>query len=279
MSEVIPSFDVRVPGIRKVELDRPWQWLAAGWRDLTSAPMVSMSFGLALAIAGMLLSFGLWLIDLVYLVLPLASGFMLVGPMVAVAFYEISRRRQAGEPVDLAGVALSFRRNLRQLAVMGFILLLILLTWVRIGAMIFMLYWGLEPPALHELFVNTFLRAESIPFFLMGTAVGAVFAALTFSVTVVSVPMLLDDPELDVLTAVITSMRVVKYNPAVMIFWAALIVGFVGIGIATLYLGLIVTLPLIGHATWHAYRDLVVRRELEMAGTPNAGAVTAPAAP
>jgi uncharacterized membrane protein len=152
---------------------------------------------------------------------------------------------------------LSFRRNPRQFAVMGFILLLILLTWVRIGAMIFMLYWGLDPPPLRDLIEATFLRPESLPFLVLGTAVGAVFATFTFAATVVSIPMLLDRPRLDVLTAIVTSVRVVKDNPGVMLFWAALIAGFVAVGMATLYLGLIVTLPLVGHASWHAYKDLV----------------------
>ena len=275
MPELVPSFDVRVPDIRRVELDRPWGWLAAGWRDFLAAPLTSMSFGVILAVAGALLSLGLWYLELVYLVLPMASGFMLVGPMMAVAFYEISRRREAGEPIRFASVALSFRRNPRHLAVMGFILLLILLTWVRIGAMIFMLYWGLEPPPLRELIEATFLRPESLPFLLLGTAVGAVFATLTFAATVVSIPMLLDRPHLDVLTAIITSIRVVKENPGVMLFWAVLIAGFVGVGIATLYIGLIVTLPLVGHATWHAYRDLVAF----MAGQPVGDALVRGAAP
>jgi uncharacterized membrane protein len=257
LPEVIPSFDVRVPDIRRVGLDRPWEWLAAGWRDLLQAPTVSMSFGLILAIAGALLCVGLWMADLVYLVLPLAAGFMIVGPFMGLAFYEVSRRRASGEPITFGTIATAIARNPRHFGVMGFILLLILLTWIRIGAMIFMLYWGMDPPPLHDLIVNTFLRPESLPFLVLGTAVGAVFAGLTFAVSVVSIPMMLDR-RVDVLTAVVTSVRVVRHNPAVMLFWAILIVGFVGVGIATLFLGLIVALPLIGHASWHAYKDLVL---------------------
>lgn len=257
LPEVIPSFDVRIPDIRRVGLDRPWEWLAAGWRDLLRAPSISLAFGLILAIAGALLSAGLWLAGLVYLVLPVAAGFMIVGPFMGLAFYEVSRRHAAGEPISFAAIALAIGRNPRHFGVMGFILLLIMLTWVRIGAMIFMLYWGLEPPPLHDLIVNTFLRPESLPFLALGTAVGAAFAGLTFAVTAVSIPMMLDR-KTDVLTAIVTSVRVVRYNPLVMLFWAALIAGFVGVGIATLFLGLIITLPLIGHASWHAYKDLVI---------------------
>jgi uncharacterized membrane protein len=182
---------------------------------------------------------------------------MIVGPFMGLAFYEVSRRRASGEPITFGTIATAITRNPRHFGVMGFILLLILLTWIRIGAMIFMLYWGMDPPPLHDLIVNTFLRPESLPFLVLGTAVGAVFAGLTFAVSVVSIPMMLDR-RVDVLTAVVTSVRVVRHNPAVMLFWAILIVGFVGVGIATLFLGLIVALPLIGHASWHAYKDLVL---------------------
>ena len=239
-------------------LDRPWEWLAAGWRDLLRAPAISMAFGLALALAGALLTVGLWAAGLVYLVLPFAAGFMIVGPFMGLAFYEVSRRHGTGEPITFGAIAIAISRNPRHFGVMGFILLLIMLTWVRIGAMIFMLYWGMDPPPLQDLIVNTFLRPESLPFLVLGTAAGAVFAGLTFAVTAVSIPMMLDR-KVDVLTAIVTSVRVVRHNPLVMLFWAALIVGFVGVGIATLFLGLIVALPLIGHASWHAYKDLVLQ--------------------
>jgi uncharacterized membrane protein len=258
MAEVVPSFDVSIPDIRKVELERPWQWLAAGWRDLVRTPALSLAFGVVFAIVGYAITLGLWLADLVYLVLPLASGFVIMGPVLAIGLYEISRRQSSGEPVSLA-VALSyFQRNPRQIAVMSFILLLLLLTWVRLAAMIFMLYWGLEPPSFEDLVVNTFLRPESLPFLVLGTAAGAVFAAIAYAISVVSIPMLLDQPQVDVITAIVTSVRVVRENPKPMLFWAVLIAGFAGAGLITLYLGLIVTLPLIGHATWHAYKDLVI---------------------
>ena len=254
---VVTSFDVMVPAIRRVELDRPWQWLAAGWHDLTRAPRLSLSLGLVFALAGWLITVGLWWADLLYLVLPMAAGFMLVGPILAIAFYEISRRLAAGEPVSFAVAFAAFRRNPRQFAVMGFVLLLILLTWLRIAAMIFMLYWGLEPPSFAELVVNTFLRVTSLPFLIFGTAVGGLFALLSFAVSAVSIPMLADRPRSDAITAVVTSVRTVVENPKAMLLWAALIAAAIGLGLATLYLGLIVAVPLIGHATWHAYRDLV----------------------
>jgi len=257
MAEVIAAFDVQVSDIRKVDLDRPWQWLRAGWQDLTRSPGISLTLGAAFAVAGYALSLGLWLANMVYLVLPLAAGFMILGPILAVGFYEISRRRASGEPVTLGSTLSAFSRNPRQFAVMGFVLLLVMLTWIRLAIMIFMLYWGLTPPSFEDLVVNTFLRVEGLPFLVVGTAVGAVFAAFTFSISAVSLPMLLDR-RVDVITAVVTSVRAVRANPVPMLLWAALVVGFTAAGLATLYLGLVVTMPLIGHATWHARRDLVV---------------------
>jgi uncharacterized membrane protein len=256
MAEVVTAFDVLVPDIRKVGLDRPWVWLAAGWRDLARAPRVSLAFGAVFALGGYALSLGLWLYGLVYLVLPLAAGFMIVGPVLAMGFYEISRRHAAGEPVSFRTALGAFARNPRQLAVMSFVLLLVMLTWIRLAIMIFMLYWGLTPPSFEDLIVNTFLRPDSLPFLAFGTAAGALFAAIAFSISAVSIPMLLD-PRVDVITAVVTSVRAVRENPLAMLLWAALIAGFTAAGIATFYLGLIITMPLIGHATWHARDDLI----------------------
>lgn len=257
MTEVVPSFDVAVPRPRKVELDRPWLWLAAGWRDLMRSPGTSLTLGAVFAVVGYAVTLGLWWIGLLYLVLPLASGFMIVAPVLAVGLYEISRLHERGEPVTLAAALGPFRHRPRRLLVMGFILLLVLLTWVRLAAMIFMLYWGLTPPSFEDLIVSTFLRAESLPFLIFGTAVGAVFAWIAYAISVVSIPMILDRTDVDVITAIVTSVRTVVQNPVVMLFWAALIVAFTALGLVALYFGLIVTLPLIGHASWHAYRDLV----------------------
>ena len=226
MAEAVPVFTTPSPLARKVELDRPWSWLAAGWRDLRAAPQVSLAYGVLMAVAGYAITFGLWWADLVYLVLPMVCGFLIVGPLLAVGLYEVSRRLEAGEPVNLGVAVTAWRRNASQIGLMGVALLLLLF-------------------------------ADALPFLIVGTAIGAVLAALAFAISAISIPLLLDRPEANVFTAIATSVTAVKENPTTMAFWAVLIVGFVGAGLITLYLGLIVTLPLIGHATWHAYRDLV----------------------
>ena len=257
MAEAVPVFTTTPPKVRRIELDRPWSWLAAGWRDLRRAPQVSLAYGVLFAVVGYAITLGLWWANLVFLILPMMCGFLIVGPLLAVGLYEVSRRLETGEPVSLGAAVMAWQRNGGQIGLMGIVLLLLLFAWIRLAALLFMLFFGLEPPSFPHLFAETFLSADALPFLIVGTAIGAVLAGLAFAISAISIPLLLDRPESSVFTAVATSVVAVKENPTTMAFWAVLIAGFVGAGLITLYLGLIVTLPLIGHATWHAYRDLV----------------------
>ena len=257
MAEAVPVFATQAPLIRKVELDRPWAWLAAGWRDLCRAPLVSLTYGVIFAVAGYAITLGLWLTGLVYLVLPMVCGFIIIGPLLAVGLYEVSRRLDADEPVTLKAALLAWGRNASQIGLMGIVLMLLLFAWIRIAALLFMLFYGLAPPSLETLVADTFLSPDGLPFLITGTIIGALLAGLAYGISVISVPLLLDRPDANVVTAIATSVVALRENPATLLFWGVLIVGFAGAGLITLYLGLIVTLPLIGHATWHAYRDLV----------------------
>lgn len=257
MAEAVPVFTTTPPRVRRIDLDRPWSWLAAGWRDLCRAPRVSLAYGVLFALAGYAITFGLWWADLVYLVLPMVCGFLIVGPLLAVGLYEVSRRLEIGEPVSLKDAVTAWRRNGGQIGLTGIVLLLLLFAWIRLAALLFMLFFGLEPPPLADLFAQTFLNPDALPFLIVGTIIGAVLAAFAFAISATSIPFLLDRPDSNVFTAIATSVTAVKENAGPMLFWAILVVGFAGAGLVTFYLGLIVTLPLIGHATWHAYRDLV----------------------
>lgn len=256
MAEAI-SVGAPAPRVRKVELDRPWAWLAAGWRDLTRAPAVSLTCGVLFAVIGWAVTFGLWWADMIYLILPLTAGFLIMGPILAVGLYEVSRRHERGQTASLGDAIAAFRANPTQIAFMGVTLLLLFFAWIRIAVMIFFLFFGLEPPS-PEAFVGiVFFSSGSLPFLIFGTAVGALLAALAFGLSAISIPLLLDREQAHVVTAITASFTAIIENPATMAFWAVLIVLFVGAGLITFYLGLIVTLPLIGHASWHAYRDLV----------------------
>jgi uncharacterized membrane protein len=256
-AEAVPVYASPLPSIRKIELDRPWQWLVKGWQDMRRAPEVSFTYGVLAALTGYALTLGLIWVDLLYLVLPLTAGFLIVGPILTVGLYEVSRRAELGEKTTLGQAIGAFRRNGSQIGLMGVALMLLMFAWARIAALIFFLYFGLEPPSFEDLIASTFLTPESVPFLLFGTIVGGVMALLAYAISAVSIPMLLDRPQANVIDAIATSFRTVQTNFGPMLFWAVLIAGFTAAGLATLYLGLVVTLPLIGHATWHAYRDLV----------------------
>ncbi len=247
-----------VPHVRRIDLDQPWAWLAAGWRDLRQVPGVCLSYGLLFAASGALLTALIWFYDVFYLVLPLAAGFMLMGPILAVGLYEVSRRLETGDSISLGEALGAWRRNVTQIGLMGVALMLFLLAWIRLATLIFALFFSSNPPRPEmALFIDdVFLSVESLPFLVVGTAVGGILAAMVFAISAVSIPLLLDRP-VNVFTAITTSMAVVKQNFWAMALWAWLIVIFVGVGLATAYIGLAVTVPLIGLATWHAYRDTV----------------------
>jgi uncharacterized membrane protein len=256
MAEAVP-IGAPAPRIRKIDLDRPWAWLAAGWRDLAWAPTVGLTYGVLFALIGWAVTFGLWWAGMLYLILPLTAGFLIMGPILAVGLYEVSRRHERGQRATLGDALAAFRANPTQIAFMGVTLLLLFLAWIRLAVMIFYLFFGLTPPSPADFVGQVFFSAESLPFLVVGTAMGAALAALAFAISAISIPLLLDRGDAHVVTALGASFKAIADNPATMAFWAVLIVLFVGAGLVTFYLGLIVTLPLIGHATWHAYRDLV----------------------
>jgi uncharacterized membrane protein len=256
MAEAAVAIMPSTASIKKIPLDRPWTWLADGFSDLRRAPVVSLGYGILFALAGYALTASLWALGWIYLTLPLAAGFLIVGPLFAVGLYEVSRRLQKGEPVSFGGALGAWKRNAGQIGLMGVALLLLMFAWLRLAALIFMLFFGLEPPTLDQLVQQTVLSPSALPFLVTGTVIGALLAAFAFAISVIAIPLLLDRADANVVTAITTSVDAVRTNPGPMLFWAVLVVLFVGAGLATFLLGLIITLPLIGHASWHAYRDL-----------------------
>jgi len=240
--------------VRKISDDRPWHWLQAGWLDLTRAPRVSLAYGAAVTAASWLLAIILQESDWLYLLLPLAGGFLLVAPFVAVGLYETSRRLQSREPVSLKIALLAWRRPV-QVASFGVLLLVLHFAWMRVALLWFVLYFHNGTPPLDQLPLFL-LDARNLPFLVVGTLMGAGFALLTFALSVVSLPLLVDR-DIDVISAVLASVRSVLANPKAMLLWAGLIVLFTAVGIATFFFGLALLFPLVGHASWHAYKDLV----------------------
>jgi len=217
--------------------------LRLGWDDLVAAPWQSGFLGLLLAAVGFIIAVLTWRLGLLALYVGLASGFVFVGPLLAMGFYSISDQRERGRHPTLAGSLRAGRAYLRDALIVGVCLLVILLVWAR-AAMIMAVFRPNDAfPTWHDL----------IPYLSIGTVVGAFFCAIVFAATAFSLPMLLDR-RADAITAVVTSVNATLRNKLVMLVWATLIVIAVLAGFATMFVGFIAVLPLIGHATWHAYR-------------------------
>jgi uncharacterized membrane protein len=247
--------------VNKVYMDRPWQWLAAGWKDYIASMGVGIPYGLLFAVTGAVLCYIVWTYEIFYLTWPLAAGFLLIGPLLAVGLYDTSRRLEKNQSVSLGDALMAFRHNAPQIGLMGVILLVINLAWVRFASLLFLLYFSDAPPPPEVVpFINAFLSVDAIPFLIIGNAIGAVFAFVTFAVSAISIPMLLER-NVNVVVAIATSVEAVRQNFKTMVLWAFLVALFIGAGIATAFVGLIVTLPLVGHATWHAYKELVPPKE------------------
>ncbi|MEO3474564.1 DUF2189 domain-containing protein [Roseomonas sp. CAU 1739] len=244
--------------IRVVPPDRPWTWLTAGWRDLLANPLIGFFYGGALTLAGWLISLVLLWTRSAWAILPASAGFFIVAPLLVAGLYEASRLREVGQPVTIGACLRGFTRNGTQLAFMGVVLLLLHLFWVRFAALLFALMFGINfAPPLEDVPMAMLRSPMLLPFLIVGTASGAVLAAGAFAISAVSIPMLVDRPDISAFEAIVASLRAVATNPGAMIFWAGLIVVFTAMAMVPFFLGLALVIPLIGHATWHAYRDLV----------------------
>lgn len=246
------------PGtLRRVPFDSPWDWLSAGWRDLWAVPAIGLLYGAVATGAGLTLSVGLTLAGLESLIPVAAGGFLLIGPLLAVGLYEASRCLNAGKTPSIGQTVSAAFRAAGRLSLLTAILLVFYLVWIRVAVLLVALFLGTTgvPPA-RELLPTLLLTPHGLALLVVGTAVGAVFAALVFAVTAISLPMLMER-RIDAFTAMAMSAQAVLMSPQAMALWAVLIAGFIILGIATLGAGLIFAFPLVGHATWHAYRDLM----------------------
>lgn len=251
----IIGVDLELP-VNLITVDQPWRWLLRGWQDFQRAGAISLAFGIAIALVSALLVFGLWQSDLRPYSFPLAAGFFFLAPLLAVAFYDISRRLEQGLPLNIVDVALSWKPRAGQLFTMGLLMMFLHLAWERIAMLIYAGFFGSSATSWEQFVDVVLFSTKGLPFLIVGTLSGGVLAVAAFSISVVAFPMLLDR-DCGTLRAITTSVCATLVNGRVLIGWAALIVLFTVAGIATFCLGLIVTMPLIGHASWHAYRDLV----------------------
>jgi len=242
--------------VQPVGIDEPFRWLAAGWRDFRAAPLASLALGLIVVAVGFLLTFGLALSGYFYLIAPLTAGFMLVGPALTVGYYALSRDAEAGRTPTLAAALGAWRGNPSSLLYLGLALVAFLVLWMRFAALIFAIFFPYSMLDVQALLNATLFTPEGLSFLVVGTLVGGVMATIAFAAGAFALPLLFDR-RVGMAEAVVTSVVAVVLNARTMVVWAALVALFTGAGLALGYIGLAVTLPLVGHATWHAYRATI----------------------
>ncbi len=231
----------------------PLRWLALGWKDFVRAPAIGVFYGLCFMVMG-------WAILKVYehapaYTLALSAGFLLMGPFLCLGLYRVSQRLENGQKPDFGDSLLAWDTRTGQLAIFGFVLLVLEMLWGRATLVVFAVSFDGMPDFKGSLMA--LLSPDNLPFIAAWAAVGAVFASLIYSVSVVSMPMILHR-QTDAITAGLTSMRLVLGQPAVMCWWGFLIAVLVGLALLPYFAGLLVVGPVVGHASWHAYRQAVV---------------------
>lgn len=243
-----------LPEVRRVGLDRPKAWIKAGWRDLRANPIPSLAYGLLFGIAGDLIL--LASLNHPHLFTAAVSGFFLLGPILAAGLYELSRRRAAGEQPTFIESLAGLSRRAETLAQFGLVLALLSLVWERSSAIMFAMLGGSAGADATHFILQIVASGEHRGFVAAWFVVGGCLALLTFAISVISVPFILDR-DTDVVTAIVTSLRAFAVNLEVLVLWAGIIVGLTLLGFASLLFGLVLFMPILGHASWHAYRELV----------------------
>lgn len=239
----------------RLSMDAPWRWLGAGWRDLWAAPALSIGYGAAIVGGGALLNYGLWRAGLLSLI-PVALGvFALVGPMLALGLYESSRRIGEGEKPGLFPIKFAGPRSAIQIAYIGFFLLFTALVWVLSAMVLYAVFTAGNYAPVENFVAFALTTPQGLAMATIGAIVGGAIAFSIFLLTVVSIPMLMNE-QTDPFTAIATGVNAFKASPGVMTLWAWLIGIIILGGIASMFAGLAVAFPLLGHATWHAYREI-----------------------
>lgn len=237
----------------------PFGWLAAGWRDLKAHPGIGFFYGLCFWL--MAITLGAVFRAKPEYTLTIASGCLLVGPFLAMGLYEVSRRRELGLTPDLSTSLTCWDVHIRSMGMLVLVLIVLELLWGRASLVVFAVFFNTGMPSTTGVLKAVF-NPDNWEFIAVYLAVGGMFAALVFSTVVVSIPMILDR-DTDAVSAAITSIRVVFSNPGVMLLWGFLLTALIAVALLPWGLGLMVIGPLLGHASWHAYRGAVRWQEDE----------------
>ncbi|RBP16917.1 putative membrane protein [Roseiarcus fermentans] len=244
--------------IRQISIADLVECIEKGIKDFTRSSRYGMFFGAFYAVGG---SFMLWLVfetGYFYLAYPMVMGFALLAPFGAAGTYEISRRLEAGEPLSWSVVfGAVWSRKGGDLAWLGLVSLFTFMIWMDIAMFVYLIFYGAGLSSVADIFTNVFTTVNGMIFLIVGNGVGALIAFCVFSFTVVSPPLIVDR-NVDFVTALATSVRVVKTNPRTMLAWAVVIGMDLAVSFVTFHVALLVLFPILGHTTWHLYRKLIV---------------------
>jgi uncharacterized membrane protein len=239
-----PDLKPFIAPCRDLDPRAPLNWLRNGWQDFRKAPGLSLTWGIFSLLIFAAVALGAWVIGRWILLISVLSGFIFIAPLMAFALYSVSRQHCLGLETNLEQTLKAARRPFANSLVFALVLLIIFLLWARAGSMVHIFFPSNAAPGI----------AGLITFLLIGSAVGSVFALVTFAASAFSLPFIANR-EVDVVTAVVSSINAVLRNKWTMFSWAATIVLLTGVGFLTGLLGFVIIIPWLGYATWHAYRD------------------------
>jgi uncharacterized membrane protein len=227
----------------------PFRWLAAGWHDFAHAPLIGLFYGACFVAMGWGL-LGVFKFAAAY-TLALSAGFLLLGPFLCLGLYQASRAMAQGEPPRLLDTMMAWRGKGSAMATFGFILLIIEMLWGRSAMIVFAVSFDGVPDFNGTL--SQLLSPDYLPFVVTYLTVGAIFAGLIYSISAISIPMILDQST-DAITAGLTSLRLVLTQTGVMLLWGVLLSTIVFLAMVPGFMGLLIAGPVVGHASWHAYK-------------------------
>ncbi|NWG45885.1 MAG: DUF2189 domain-containing protein [Alphaproteobacteria bacterium] len=243
--------------LRPVGVEDVWRWVGAGWTDFRRAMPFSLAYGAVFTGVGVALVAGLFASGLSAVVPVAAGAFALVGPLVAVGLYEISRRLEAGEPLAWRPILLVRTAAPDQIALIGVALLLLLMVWARAAQLLFALFSHEDYVVLSQFASWVLTDRDGLLMLVIGTVIGAGIGLFVFAISALSLPLLMHR-DVDVATAIGLSLTAMRRYPRAMLLWAWIIAAATAAGLAAGLVGLCIVFPMIGHATWHAYRHMIV---------------------
>lgn len=240
--------------IRKVRIVDPFLWISKGWQDLWQHPSASIAYGVMVSVMGALIL--LFASNHIYLIAAAISGFLLTGPFLSIGLCELSRRKEHGQSLSFDDSLTIFDANRAPLRNFSTTLLVISALWFILSGLVLFVLFGDVVPSFKDSLWGNVLDSVSLQQVSLYLIVGGILACIVFVLSVVSIPAIIDR-HLTAQEAMLLSMHVVVRNLPVMIIWAGLIVVLTAIGFISFLLGMIIIYPLLGHATWYAYRDLI----------------------